>query len=533
VLESLLRQHPDAWVVAIEDTGTFTAMPATLPLEGQRVIEGPANALELIAPEDHRLVVEVWGQAVQEGATNVTIHAVGAERTTIRVHVVDMTHRYGVYIGVFVGLPTVDGRPAADHETAALVPKRSQVRKDHLSRLTHVDDAASAMLGWSREELLGRRTLEIIHPDDQKRAIASWVDMAARPGRANRTRLRHQRRDGSWRWLEVTNTNHLDDPDDPHVVAEMVDVTDEVAALEALRENEKTLRRLAGALPVGVLHIGQEGTITYGNEMMEAITGVTGATTVAAQLGTVVAADRERAADAVASVLRTGRDVDVEVSFRAPGAAGDRRCVLSLRALTGEDATVTGAIVCLSDITDEINLREELQRRARYDPLTACLNHASILSALQERLSSPRPGRRTVAVFIDLDDFKGINDRHGHVTGDRLLTHVAGRLRRVAGRSDLVGRMGGDEFLMVLRTSDDFDGVTAAAAAVAAALDSPVRLGPEWTSPRASIGLAYASGQCPSMDADTLVTLADAAMYEAKRNGDGRPVIARPPAPDL
>jgi diguanylate cyclase (GGDEF)-like protein/PAS domain S-box-containing protein len=521
VVEALFAQHPDAWVVAIVPTGHFTAMPPEVPVSSQRVIEGPFSALDLVVPEDRSAVIDAWHRTLAEGGDNLQVHPLNDPARSVALHFVDATHRYGVILGFFVGFGDQDTLKTADHTD--LVPKTSTIRKDQLAIIIDVDDAISAILGWSREELIGRRNLDLIHPDDHERAIANWMDMVARPGATQRVRLRHHHRDGSWRWLEVTNTNKLDRVNDPHVLGDMVDVTDEVTALEALRANEQLLRRLTEALPVGVLTIGVDRSIVYCNESLATIVGVLNASTVDEELATVDNTDRDAALTAVHEALGHGRDTDLEVSFHPPGDKV-RRCVMSVRALTSDMGSVTGAVFCVSDITDEVNLREELQRRVRFDPLTACLNHASVLAALEERLVNPAPDRWTVVLFIDLDDFKSVNDRHGHVAGDRLLKTVATRLGRVAGGTDLVGRLGGDEFLMVVRTEADIDEVTHVAKCVSDALAAPVRLGHEWTVPKASIGVAYATPS-DNLDADLLVSAADTAMYEGKRSGDGAAII--------
>ncbi len=501
-------------------------MPDAVPVSSQRVIEGPFSALDLVTGEDRYAVIDAWDHALLEGAGNTQVHPRNNPDRSIQLQFVDATHRYGVLLGFFIGLPDGDAPEAAS--SAELVPKTSVIRKDQTAFITRVDEAASAILGWTREELVGRRTLEIIHPDDEERAIANWLDMLSRPGGARRVRLRHRHKDGSWRWLEVTNTNLLSQEDDPHVLTDLVDVTDEVAASEALRANEQLLRRLAEALPVGVLTIAVDGTITYCNETFATIVGIHGASTVADQLSTVDLDDRPAVDEAVAAALGPGRDADLEMSFCPPDAKV-RHCVMSLRALTNDPGAVTGAIMCLSDITGEVTLREELQRQVRYDPLTACLNHASILAALADRLDHASGPEWTVVLFIDLDDFKAVNDRHGHVVGDRLLKTVATRLGRVAGPDGLVGRLGGDEFLLVLPSAPDVDRVNHAAGLVSATLQAPIRLGREWTVPRASIGVAYAPAGA-DLDADALVAVADGAMYEAKRRGADAPMVtpARP-----
>lgn len=285
-LSSLLERHPDAWVVAIKPNGYFTTMPESAPLRGHRVIQGPSSALELVMPEDRNLVVDSWARAITEGGSNATVHAYGDPERVISVHFFDVTDQYGVFLGIFLGYGA-DSEPSAA-EQQVLTPRTTVMRKDQVGVIVSVDEASSAILGWQADELLGHRSLEFIHPDDQGRAIANWMDMFGRPGSDQRVRLRHQHKDGSWVWLEVTNHNRLTDPEDPCVLADNVDVTDEVMALEALRANERVLRRLAEALPVGVVHLSADRTVDYRNERLAAIVGVAWANTADEQFATAI-----------------------------------------------------------------------------------------------------------------------------------------------------------------------------------------------------------------------------------------------------
>ena len=114
-------------------------------------------------------------------------------------------------------------------------------------------------------------------PDDRERAVESWMGMLARPGQSNRVRLRHRRRDGSWLWLEITNHNLLDDPSHGYVRAELMDISDEMVAQEALRAREQLLHRLAEALPLGVFQVDRDGAVVYANERLAEGLRATGA----------------------------------------------------------------------------------------------------------------------------------------------------------------------------------------------------------------------------------------------------------------
>lgn len=519
VLCSLLDQYPDAWVFAATPAWVRTAVPPEVPLAGHRVIEQEAAALELLVPGDRTLMADAWRQALEVGVSHVTVHPIYVPGLAVDVHVIDLADRYGVVVSIVSG--TTDEAVAAGGP--ALPARISVVSMDQESVVTSADDAMTDILGWSADELVGRPALELIHPDDVQVAT-SLMELLDRPGSANRMRLRHRHRDGSWRWIEVTNRNRLDDPGNPRLIAELVDVTDEVVAQQALHDNQQLLQRLTEALPVGVLHVSWNRAVTYRNARLESIVGIADATTVDEQLALVVEADRTVLWNAVDETLRSGRDTDVEVSFQSAGKPS--RTVVSLRSLRALDGGVAGAVACVVDITDDAKLREELEQRVRYDALTGCLNHSSILAELQTRIRHS-DGRAHVAVFfIDLDGFKDTNDRYGHVAGDRMLKHVANLLRRAAGADGLVGRVGGDEYLVVMPGADSVPAVRHLADDIVLALRRPVMLGGDWVMPKASVGAADVR-LGPDVRADDLVTAADTAMYRSKRLGNAKPVVVQ------
>jgi diguanylate cyclase (GGDEF)-like protein/PAS domain S-box-containing protein len=398
----------------------------------------------------------------------------------------------------------------------------ARVRKDGVAVVLAVDGATTAMTGFAAEAMVGRRSLDFIHPDDQDRAVDCWMRMLAEPAANHRVRLRHARADGSWLWVEIANRNLLDSPGDGYVEAEMLDVSDEMAAQEALRAREQLLDRLAQALPLGIFQVDLDRSIRYSNELLHHILGTAGAASLEEQLAGVVADDLPVVEHALASALRDGVDTDVEASVLAGG--GQRLCRFGVRALSSEQGDVTGAIVCVADVTESATLRVQLEHRATFDALTGCHNRASAMAALESTLRSPaHAGAGTAAIFIDLDRFKPVNDRLGHAAGDALLHVVAERLRSVVRGADLVGRFGGDEFLAVCPGVGDHREALRIAERMATVVAQDVE-GP-WgrLDVRASIGVAWTAD--PDIDGDTLVARADTAMYESKRQGAGRPVL--------
>jgi diguanylate cyclase (GGDEF)-like protein/PAS domain S-box-containing protein len=524
VAKAFLDQHPQAWIIGLESTGQATTVPDELVrLAHGRVISSALTGLELVDVADRDVAGNIWRRMMKDGVAEGSVHPVGDPDALVGLHIVDLRETHGVFLFILTGLESDSVLPTT--QSSSLIPRSAVMRRDGRAIITSVDEAITALLGWSVEELVGRRMLDFVHPDDRDEGVANFIALLGRPGSLSRMRLRHRHANGSWRWLEVTNHNRLADPDDPHILTDIVDVDDEVRALQAIRANEQKLRRLADALPVGVLYINREHTIDFINHQVAAVTGISDASDLSEQFAAVEDGDREALSAALQATMSLGYDRDLELTFNRPS-GGKRRGLLSLRAITDDSGAVMSAVACIADVTGDVARREELERRVRYDQLTGCLSHVSVLSELQQWLDEPIPNSWTVVVFVDLDGFKETNDRYGHLVGDRLLKHVAARLREVAGEEAIVGRLGGDEFLIAERTADNPRALIGAAGRAAAALDSPILVANDPLLPKASIGLAYACS-ADVVNADMLVAAADAAMYESKRLSDGTPVHAR------
>jgi diguanylate cyclase (GGDEF)-like protein len=182
-----------------------------------------------------------------------------------------------------------------------------------------------------------------------------------------------------------------------------------------------------------------------------------------------------------------------------------------------------GALVCVNDVTDSARMREELEFKATFDALTGCYNQSSVMTLLGLALAANE--HPTAVIFVDLDNFKPVNDQLGHAVGDKLLVEVARRFRLQLRDRDSVGRIGGDEFLLVCPGIEDADQALAVAERVRHAFDDPVTLTAGTVALKASIGLACSER---GINSDTLVARADAAMYVSKREGKGRAVTFEP-----
>ncbi|MET0120777.1 MAG: diguanylate cyclase [Candidatus Thiodiazotropha sp. 6PLUC9] len=189
---------------------------------------------------------------------------------------------------------------------------------------------------------------------------------------------------------------------------------------------------------------------------------------------------------------------------------------LGISAVYDQKGELSHYVGIFSDMTQRKREEAELERLAFYDPLTGLANRLLLHDRLEQSCSyAKRNGSMVAVLFLDLDRFKAVNDSFGHEVGDQLLQEVSRRIQGVVREGDTVARLGGDEFIVVLRDLKDNDGVTLVAEKIVYAIDQPIYIQENHCAIEASIGIAlYPNHQ----EVDSLLKLADHAMYEAKRN---------------
>jgi diguanylate cyclase (GGDEF)-like protein len=173
-----------------------------------------------------------------------------------------------------------------------------------------------------------------------------------------------------------------------------------------------------------------------------------------------------------------------------------------------------------NDLTEKRRAEAEITRLALFDGLTGLANRQRMKLSLDQTLAHSRAGWRPTALFLlDLDRFKAVNDTLGHQVGDLLLKQVAQRLQRCVGDAGLVGRLGGDEFQVILPDAGAQDGLIELAQSIIRSLSQPYFLAGSNVTIGCSIGIAAAPSD--GNDAETLIRSADLALYAAKANGRG------------
>jgi len=272
-----------------------------------------------------------------------------------------------------------------------------------------------------------------------------------------------------------------------------------------------------------IVDLGKPGfPLEYVNRAFERITGYSAAQVLGKPADFLVRGDVEQPGlHEIRLAMREGREAHAVLrGYRQDGEAFWNE--VSIAPVRGEDGPPSHYVAIISDITDARNDADQLAHQAQFDALTGLANRSLMLDRLKQAIGSARRhDERIVVAFIDLDDFKLVNDNLGHAAGDQLLHEVARRLESSIRPRDTAARFGGDEFVLLLRDGEQgalgeaqlIERVRAVLESVAA----PLTLAGRDIQVHCSVGLAAFPQD--GDDAETLVKHADTAMYRAKELG--------------
>ncbi len=299
------------------------------------------------------------------------------------------------------------------------------------------------------------------------------------------------------------------------LAVERVTLTQEVSR----QRGQALFRTLVRNTSDAILIVGDDGRIGYATPSADAIFGD-------------VAVEGSRPEDLVDPDTRADviRVMDMILAGITDGAHG---FLLRIERLDGRDAvlevrssdlradrTVGGVVLTLRDVTEQHQLEQQLKHQAYHDSLTGLPNRVLFADRAADAIDHANRTERIVGMlFVDLDDFKVVNDTMGHGSGDELLTAVAGRLSASVRPSDTAARLGGDEFALLIDNAPDTEAVEAFAERIVAAFTEPFALTDAEVIATATVGVATSAD---SADADELLRHADLALYAAKTAGKRR-----------
>ena len=392
--------------------------------------------------------------------------------------------------------------------------------------IVYVNDAFLRESGFTWHEVIGRSP-RIVQPADAPAETRQAFRDAMQAWRSATVEIENVRKDGSHFWVEIDIAAVPDDTGwFTHWVSVQQDITRRKAD-ELEREGRRAMiRAILDSLPSQSVLLDGEGRIVATNEQWQltwrefgqgAEPDWTGVDYLAACLKaantTLGGADDALAVhDGIRSVLggaatSFGHDYEMVVEGTSLWFHME---VLPLRG-------AEGVVVTHADITRRRTVEDALGYQSRHDLLTGLSNRDAIRAALEECVASARP---CALVLIDLDDFRTVNDAFGHHYGDRLLEVAAERLEAVVGLDDVVGRMGGDEFAVVVRDCAPGWDPSMLCDAIRVALAEPVDL--DIVSARLSASIGVVAAPPHPGDADAIIRDADTAMYVSKSAGRDR-----------
>ncbi|MFZ5630311.1 MAG: sensor domain-containing protein [Spirochaetota bacterium] len=380
-------------------------------------------------------------------------------------------------------------------------------------RFRYANKSAQANIGYSMEELLTMSPLDII-PDGDKAKILGEIKALNEGQTPNLTlQAMHQRKDKTLYDVEarVQLTNFQGKP---ALVASVLDITERMIAQEQVNK----LLKVVEHSPNSIFITDLDGRIEYANEKFEQLNGFTradylGKTPAILRSGEMPGSFYNELWDN----LKNGRDWRFDVCNRRKDGTlyWAREHVSFVRDKQGR---TTHYMSISQDITEIRQQELALQHQARYDQLTGIANRFLGIEQLRESIArSQAAGLLTILLFLDLDNFKYINDNLGHRTGDLILIEAAGRLRTLLAPNDTLARFGGDEFLVIL------DGIASVAEAEAKIGKIYQQFATAFTVDGIEIHVTLSSGIAVApndgTDPDELIRYADSAMYHAKERG--------------
>jgi diguanylate cyclase (GGDEF)-like protein/PAS domain S-box-containing protein len=387
----------------------------------------------------------------------------------------------------------------------------------------------SELEAWKRERLEGRHAYQVTLRDD----IAQTLQLPETHRSLFVAPL--FMRDELRGLLVVSAVEELSrqDADSLQALSAQVALALESAALTEDLLIEQSQRRFASLVKNSsdvVMVTEPDTTIRYASPSAHRVLGFEPDELEGRRFAELIAPDDRTRALSFLTAMADGEAHVGLTEFRVRHRDGSDLYVETLRTNLLKDPNVKGIVLNTRDISERKQFEEQLSHQAFHDQITGLANRALFQDRVSHALErQTRDGSPVAVLFMDLDDFKTINDSLGHAAGDQLLVALAERLVGRLRTADTAARLGGDEFGVLLEDGGD-DGLTAAdvAGRILETLEEPFDLDGTEVYARASIGISVAEPDDPVGSADELLRNADVAMYMAKEGGKARYQLFEP-----
>lgn len=370
--------------------------------------------------------------------------------------------------------------------------------------------------------------LDCIHPEDREWVMRSTMDSVDRAEPWS-VEFRMQCRSGRVMWVQAYDTSRRLKDGTIIWTGFATDITERKQLEESLRQSEAQFRAFVESASDVIYSLRPDGVMTYVSPNWTENLGYPISAAVGHAIDEYVAPEDLPACYAfLHQIAQTGQKAS-GIEYRIRHQDGHYRWHTSnVSPMLNEQGEVTAFLGIARDITVRKETEAQMQRLAHYDPLTELPNRTLFYQILDhELLAARREGQQVALMFVDLDEFKPVNDRHGHAVGDRLLSQVARRLSAAIRESDVAARIAGDEFVVMLPRFQSADESRAHALAIGekirSALAEPFDC--DGVEVRISSSIGIAMFPLDAADGPGLSRAADAAMYVAKNAGRNRVVL--------
>jgi diguanylate cyclase (GGDEF)-like protein/PAS domain S-box-containing protein len=402
----------------------------------------------------------------------------------------------------------------------------------------YTNAAYREIAGLTFEQALGSNWSTAIYPRDRERVLADW-HAAAHDGEPFRSEFRFLRPNDSIVWTRVTSApiregqsvnGHVQTVED--ITARKLEEFGLRAAEQALFEEKERAQVTLNSIGDAVISTDSLGNVMFLNQVAENMTGWSCQEALGRPLTQVFRIIDGTTRMAAANSARRAMDDD-EIVRLAEGCVLLRRDETevhiedSAAPMHDRDGQVSGAVIVFRDIGPTLAMAQKMSHLAHHDFLTGLPNRVLLIERISQAITQAnRHGKRLALLFIDLDNFKRINDLLGHAAGDQLLRLVAKRLAACVRAMDTLCRHGGDEFVMLLTEIEQPQDAARVVEKLRAALAVPYRIGGHDLRVTLSTGISVFPDD--GFDADTLMHKADTAMFRAKASGRDSYLFFRP-----
>ena len=400
---------------------------------------------------------------------------------------------------------------------------------DSSGRLSDVNWRACASLGYTREELLSMSVFDVETDFDLAQAKAAWAQI--RPGQPFTLLGHHRRKDGTTFPVEI-QFGCFDLKGKRYYMGLVRDITERKRAERVLAESQERLRAVIETALDAVVQMDAEGFVTGWNAQAEKIFGWTREEAVGRLMHETIIPQQYREAhkQGLKRFLAAGEGAILNTRVELMGLHRDGHefpielAVVPIKTsaeTSGKTVDKYEFSAFIHDITSRKKAEGLIWKQANFDTLTGLPNRHMFYDRLaQEIKKAERTGLPMALLYIDLDRFKEINDTLGHSMGDILLVETTRRISACVREADTVGRLGGDEFIIILTELNEVRRIDALAQNILHELAEPFRLENEVVYLSASIGITLYPHDAAGME--DLVKNADQAMYTAKDKGRNR-----------